>query len=244
MSYVIYTSSGTILTTIPNGKFNTATTSLTLVGRDVLNYGKYINQNLVYLLSNFADSTTNPPSHPITGQLWYDTTAKAVKVYQGSGFVTIGSARVNTAQPVGQLPGDFWYDPDGQNLNFMTDTGDYVTVTTFPIENISGWKYPLTPIYDNATTVRDVTLLRSHGEVTGVLTTASFTVSKTDSTGTFVRAATTSLSVVNGLTIIGDIKATGNLHINSSTAISLATLKSVVASSVSFADFQTKIAAL
>ena len=236
MSYVIYTSSGTILTTIPNGKFNTATTSLTLPGRDVLNYGKFINQNLVYLLTNFASATANPPSHPLTGQLWYDTTAKAVKVYQGSDYVTIGSARITSATPVGQLPGDFWYDPDGQNLNFMTDTGDYITLTSFPVENISGWKYPLTPIYDNSSAVRDVTLLRSHGEVTGVLTTASFVVSKANST--------TSLSVVNGLTIIGDIKATGNLHINSSTAISLATLKSVVAASTSFADFKTRIAAL
>ena len=53
MSYIVYTSSGTILTTVPTGKVNTNTTSLTLIGRDVTNYGRYYNQNLVNLLGNF-----------------------------------------------------------------------------------------------------------------------------------------------------------------------------------------------
>jgi hypothetical protein len=122
MSYVIYTTSGTVLTTIPTGKTNTAT-SLTLVGRDVANYGRYLNQNLVSMLSNFASTATTTNS--ITGQLWYDTNLKKLKVYD-SGYSTVGAAVFSDLQPVGQDPGEFWYDSTQGVLKFVNADGQYI----------------------------------------------------------------------------------------------------------------------
>jgi hypothetical protein len=243
MSYIIYTSSGTVLTTVATGKLNTNTVSLTLVGRNTPNYGQYFNQNFVELLTNFASPSYIPPQHPIEGQLWYDTTSHRLKIYTvGSGFKIINGPVISPSQPVGQLPGEFWYDPDEESLNFLNSDGQYVLVTTFPKNDVSGWGHPHVPILDVNTNTQQVTLLKSYGSVIGAITTSSFVASNADSLGTFVKGNTSSFQVVSGLTIIGDIKATGNL--SASNFISKSTLKSIVASSTDFNDFKTRIAAL
>jgi len=206
MSYIIYTSSGTVLTTVATGKVNTSTTSLTLVGRDLLNYGRAWNQNLVYLLSNFASPNNKSPKNPILGQTWYDSTSKRFKVYKGSSFEAVGGVEIDNTEPVGQFPGEFWYDPESKNLNFLTDEDQYITLTSFPITDQSGWKYPLTPIYDTNTNTRHLTLLKSSGEVVGALSREDFIVGKDDSTSTFSRAGTDSFVIVNGLTLVDDLR--------------------------------------
>ena len=245
MSYIIYTNSGTVLTTIATGKLNTSTTSLTLVGRNASNYGQYFNQNFVNLLSNFASPSWIPPENPIEGQLWLDTSSGKLKVFRpGSGFNPVNAPVISDSQPVGQLPGDFWYDPTEESLNFLNSDGQYVIITTFPKNDVSGWAHSHTPIVDVTTSSQQVTLLKSYGNVIGALTTASFTASQADSTGVFSRAGESAFEVVSGLTIIGDVKVTGAVYTNSSPYISLAELKAVVAASTSFSDFQTRIAAL
>ena len=56
MSYIINNSRGNIVAVIPDGSVNTST-SLTLIGQGVTNYGTDQNENLVYLLENFASPT-------------------------------------------------------------------------------------------------------------------------------------------------------------------------------------------
>lgn len=129
MSYTIYTSSGTVLTTVPTGKVNTASTSLTLIGQDVANYGRYLNQDLVYMLSNFANTSVKSPRNPIQGQLWYDNTHKKLKVYD-SDYTIVGITPISGSAPVGQLPGEFWYDSTQSVLKFLNDNGQYVELVT------------------------------------------------------------------------------------------------------------------
>jgi cytoskeletal protein CcmA (bactofilin family) len=209
MSYIVYTSSGTILTTVPTGKVNTNTTSLTLIGRDVTNYGRYYNQNLVYLLGNFANEL--PPKNPIAGQLWYDLDLHKLKIYD-SEFRPLNSFPVTDFQPIGQEPGEFWYDTERHELDFMDDDGQYQTLTSYPREQISGWKHPYEPIKNDGTgtsaVVQDVTLLKVYGRNIGALSTSSFTASLKDSTSTFYLANTTSFRVAAGLTIIGELQTT------------------------------------
>jgi hypothetical protein len=243
MSYIIYTNSGTVLTTVATGKLNTSTVSLTLVGRNSPNYGQYFNQNFVDLLTNFASPSYLPPQYPIEGQLWWDTTSKRLKVFTASGgFKIINAPVISATQPVGQVPGEFWYDTDEESLNFLNSDGQYVFVTTFPKNDVSGWAHPHTAILDSNTNTTQVTLLKSYGSVVGALTTSGFTASQADSIGVFGRAGSTAFDVVSGLTIIGDMKVTGNF--SAGNFISKATLKSVVAASTSFTDFQARIAAL
>ena len=78
MPYILKKSNGHSLTTVLDGSIDT-TTPLTFVGKNYAGYGQILDQNLVFLLENFANAT--PPSKAITGQLWFDSSAKNLKVY-------------------------------------------------------------------------------------------------------------------------------------------------------------------
>lgn len=57
-------------------------TSLFQVGRDVLDYGLEISENLHWLMENFANNV--PPQNPVDGQMWWDLSTPAaptMKVY-------------------------------------------------------------------------------------------------------------------------------------------------------------------
>lgn len=79
MSYIINNSRGQIVAVVGDGTVNTTATDLALVGRAVTNYGDYQNENYVYLLENFANSTA--PTQPILGQLWYDSSNDIISAY-------------------------------------------------------------------------------------------------------------------------------------------------------------------
>lgn len=87
MAYSITLTNGTVLTSVANNTVDT-TTSLTLIGRNFAGYGGYIAENFVHMLENFADTTA--PSAPLTGQIWYNTTAAALQMYTGSAWVGVG----------------------------------------------------------------------------------------------------------------------------------------------------------
>lgn len=74
----------------------TASTSLILVGKGLLNYGEEVQNNFLYLLENFAAPV--PPLHPTIGQLWYERaksgitytpTLDTLRLYDGTTFRTI-----------------------------------------------------------------------------------------------------------------------------------------------------------
>jgi hypothetical protein len=216
MAYVVYTSNGNFLTSIPTGIVNSSTTSLSLIGRDVIGYGQYYNQNLISMLTNFSNSTA--PSNPIQGQLWYDNYYNKLKVYNNA-WQTLRAAPIATTQPVGQDPGELWYDSNTgtKALNFVDNQGQYNTITSFPRNSIGGWQYPKNPVTDNSVPnplPQKVTLLQNYGQTIGALTTSSFTVSTQQSTSTFTAANTSSVQLAAGLTIIGNIRATNGLLVN------------------------------
>jgi len=82
MSYIINRYNGSLLVTVPDGTINTTTTSLGLIGRSVTEYGTVQNENYVYLLENFSNSTA--PLQPILGQLWYNSTTDTISTYNTS----------------------------------------------------------------------------------------------------------------------------------------------------------------
>lgn len=86
MSYVINNSRGQVVAVVPVGTVNSSATSLTLVGQGVTNYGTAENENYVYLLENFANSTA--PLTPIPGQLWFNTNTNILSAYQIDGTWT------------------------------------------------------------------------------------------------------------------------------------------------------------
>lgn len=71
---------------VEDGTINSSSTSLSIVGRGVVNYGEYIAENEVRLLENF--SNTVEPANPIEGQLWYNSSNSIVYVFDGEQWVS------------------------------------------------------------------------------------------------------------------------------------------------------------
>jgi hypothetical protein len=89
MSYFVSKTDGSVIVVL-DGTKDTTSTSLTLFGRLVQNYGDQTNENFVRLLENFSLATG--PANPITGQLWFDTTTNNIKAYTtDNAWVTVGS---------------------------------------------------------------------------------------------------------------------------------------------------------
>ena len=82
MSYIINNTRGQVLAVVADGTVNTSATDLFLVGRALTDYGTYENENYVYLLENFANSTS--PTQPILGQLWYNSATDVISTYSST----------------------------------------------------------------------------------------------------------------------------------------------------------------
>ena len=99
MSYIINNSRGDQIAIIPDGTVNTTATDLALVGRAVIEYGVYENENYVYLLENFCNSS--PPTQPILGQLWYNNAEDILSVYGSANvFIDLASIAYVEAQKI------------------------------------------------------------------------------------------------------------------------------------------------
>jgi hypothetical protein len=121
MPYILNKTNGQVLATVQDGSINQST-SVTFVGKNYAGYGGFIDTNFLHLLENFANS--NQPSKAITGQLWYDSTRKKLKVYDGANFVSIAytSNTSNGSPPTNLTTGDLWFDQSQNLLNVYNGT--------------------------------------------------------------------------------------------------------------------------
>lgn len=115
MSYKINKTNGDLLVDLIDGKIDTQTTDLTLVGRNYTGYGEAFNENFVKLLENF--SSTSQPDNPIRGQLWYDTSDGRLKIYNGEVFRSTDTTAFSSSQPT-LLEGDIWIDSVNKQMYF------------------------------------------------------------------------------------------------------------------------------
>ena len=85
-------------------------TSLTLIGKNVPNYGEAIAINFVKLMQNFAG--TEAPNGPLDGQLFYDINLGALRLCQGGEFrkVLACVTATNGSTPASNNVGDLWWD--------------------------------------------------------------------------------------------------------------------------------------
>lgn len=117
MTVTINKTDGSVLTTIADGAVDTSSTNIALIGRQYRNYGELINENMVKMLENFAN--TSSPSAPIVGQLWYDKNNKSLRVYRDSGFVTIARMTSSSVEPTSAVNSDLWWDSADQQLKIF-----------------------------------------------------------------------------------------------------------------------------
>lgn len=137
MSYKINLTDGTLLVDLVDGRIDNETTDLVLVGRNYTGYGEYFNENFVRLLENFKNVA--PPSTPLTGQLWYDTSEGRLKVYTGLVWKSTDTTVVAGTQPT-LLAGDIWIDSSKNQIYFSDGTD---VILAGPIYNVdqgeTGW---------------------------------------------------------------------------------------------------------
>jgi hypothetical protein len=145
MSYIINNSRGNIVAVIPDGSVNTST-SLTLIGQGVTSYGTDQNENLVYLLENFAKPTA--PSAPVLGQLWYKSDEDALYAY-GSANTWVGIASQTYVQAQKVSPA-FTGIPTAPTAAAGTNTGQLAT-TAFVTSSPAFTGTPTAPTAANAT---------------------------------------------------------------------------------------------
>ena len=112
MAYQLNKTDGTLLTEIIDGQIDTASTNLTFIGKNYKGWGESFNENFIKLLETFSNST--PPSKPIKGMLWYDSSTGRLKVYDGTTFRSTDSSILAATQPT-LVDGDIWLnDKDNQ----------------------------------------------------------------------------------------------------------------------------------
>ena len=137
MAYTINKTDGTVIATITDGTVDTST-SLQLFGKSYSGFGEGLNENLVKLLENSA--STSAPTAPLTGELWFDTSANSIKVYDGTSFKPTGGARSQSAEPTSASAGDLWHDSDDDQVYFYTGSAWQLLGPVFTSgQTLSGW---------------------------------------------------------------------------------------------------------
>ena len=171
MSYQLNKTDGTLLLDLIDGQIDTASTNLTLVGRNYTGYGEYFNENFIRLLENF--SNTAAPSNPLTGQLWWDSTEQRLKVYDGAVWKASGGPIVQNTRPQ-MVAGDLWID----NLNnqvYAFDGTDLMLMGPQYTESQGKSGFEIGSILDQQSRSRTVAYLYVGGILSAVISNIEFT---------------------------------------------------------------------
>ena len=108
MAYTLYKSDGTLLTTITDGSVD-STTSLLLPGPNYVGYGRQLDENLVFLLENFAANVA-PGGQNLQGQLWFNKSNQTLSVFTDQGYLPVSGLTVSSIQPPLPNIGNTWFN--------------------------------------------------------------------------------------------------------------------------------------
>lgn len=199
MSYTLYYSLGSI--TIPANTINTQT-SIYLPGEDYVPYGAPVDQSLLDLLQNFANST--PPPRPVPGQTWFDTTEKILKITTNGGTTAVwnridGNGLPGSANTTVQF-NDGGYLGGNTNFRFNKTTSTLTVIGTVNATTFNGSGSGLTNI--NGANVTGIVALANYSAFSGNVTIAA--QPNITSVGTL-----TSLAVSGGVTAATMAATTG-----------------------------------
>lgn len=213
MSYTIKKSNGSFLVEVADNSVNTTATSVSLVGRGSKTYGLAFAENFVHLTENFANNIS--PSTPMQGQLWYDTSANIIKVYNGTGWIPVGSTFVNPENPS---------QTAGMVAILLPTTGGDIPVLVFLARgrvvsiisdvNISNTNLPAT------IKVNDITYAIKNRFLTGIKAGLTFAYTTDDS---YVLHSNVKWGTARAIAFTGDVTGTFSLDGSAdiSTALSL-----------------------
>jgi hypothetical protein len=203
MSYPINKSNGELLVSLEDGQLNTDT-SIGLVGRNYVGYGEIQNENFLHLLENFASS--GPPSKPIAGQLWFNSTQKILNVYDSTvkTWSPVGSASISQASPSLPNTGQLWFDSTSNQLKVYTGSV-WVVIGPESVANFGETKAKSTILIDSTNTNRPVVQLVVNNKVVAIIATDTFRINSSNTIVGFE-------SIVPGINLSSTTEFTGTLN--------------------------------
>jgi hypothetical protein len=116
MSYKLNKTDGSLLVELVDGRLDTNTADVALIGKNYQGFGEFLNENFIKILESFAN--TAPPSKALKGQLWYDTAEGRLKVYDGTTFKSTDSTIFSSTQPSSLTQGDIWINGTTNQMYF------------------------------------------------------------------------------------------------------------------------------
>lgn len=244
MAYTIYNNDGTVLLTLAEGEVDSVTTSLDLIGKNLNNYGQYVNQNFVKILTSFASVAGDEPLSPQTGQLWFNKTTKRLTVYDGSSFKPTYGATVSGTAPITTSTGDLWYDSINSQLKLWNGSSyKLIAPAVSGLYGKFGIETPPTPINDDDTGLPTKTgLMYSYGQATAFVVPASTATGVTNaflmsSADNEAYANRTGVKFINeGVTILSNLDVMGNIYMNGELQVSSTKVLSASADITKFGD--------
>jgi hypothetical protein len=215
MAYVINKFSGEELIVLDDGTLDT-TTSLGLVGRNYVGYGETQNENFVFLLENFAN--TAPPSRPIVGQIWFNTTDNTAYAYDGAQWNPIGSAAVSATTPTSSNAGALWLKTPVNQLFVYTGT-EWRFIGPEAVEGFGSTRARAASLDNTAGDPRPVIFLETNGTAFAICTASAFVINPSNSVTGFSNV------LQAGINLSETAKINGSITGNAATADQLATAR-------------------
>lgn len=156
--YNIYKSDGTLLCTVSEDTFDSTSSSITLIGKGITDYGETQNTNFIKMLDNFA--SIYEPIKPLRGQIWFkketDETGEEKETFEllinnskdqlVPDWTKITIIIVKDSEPVGTTDGNLWYNTATKILSIYDEAThnwmpagieDYLHVKTIHDERIT-----------------------------------------------------------------------------------------------------------
>lgn len=199
MTYTLNNFDGSFFAKINDGTINNTSSSLTFVGRNYANYGNLLDENFLYLMQNFSDMS--PPSTPVVGQLWWNSSSRILNIYTGNTYKSFNSTYVSNTTPAASdaVVGDLWFDTQDNDLALYTGNGNWLTIGPSVISGTGARPntIPAIPVGSY-----EVIELLVNNNVVGIISAETFTPN-TPIPGI--------PSVQSGLTLTSNIGGTGSL---------------------------------
>ena len=215
MAYVINKFSGEELIVLDDGTLDT-TTSLGLVGRNYVGYGETQNENFVFLLENFAN--TAPPSRPIVGQIWFNTTDGTAYAYDGTQWNPIGAAAVSATTPTNNNKGALWLKTPVNQLFVYTGT-EWRFIGPEAVAGFGSTRARSASLDNTAGDPRPVIFLETNGTAFAICTASAFVINPNNSVTGFSNV------LQAGINLSETAKINGSITGNAATADQLATAR-------------------
>jgi hypothetical protein len=231
MPYQLKKYDGTTLLTLADGLTDNTYSSLTFVGKNVSNFGTIQNENILYLLENFASNVE--PANKLRGQIWYDTQNYLLKFYNGGDWQGVGTINVSPTTPASTHNGYLWFDTARGQLfvNTGISTPEFQLIGPEKVFGFETTKLLSETVKDIHGTDHPVIKLIVNGETLGVISTEEFVVDSSnmiDGITTVYRGITAKNYTVNdfpfaGRSWLSNLATTSTTLLDSTGAVGIST---------------------